>query len=316
MDEIATTEASLGNSHTATTTETASAGQTSTGDVDFDTLIAQHVAANPDADLAETAEAKPDDAKPAAETAAATSEATPTDVAKEDTAPASAAAEAEIDARRARKILADAKQAAAQQAQEFASLLKKNPRAALAKHGLSLEELIDADLANDEPKQASDKKPETDLEKRIAAAEKRLADREEQDQRAELNRKIDAVKEGIKADKTLELINRSNSHSDVLDFMQEYYNVHGQPIPWQKAAQLVEKDLRQRFGEPAKPAPAKPAAAKPAEGPPKAAAATGTSTMTNSEVRTASPSDDEPTDPDALIKFLVAKAERNSNQSH
>ena len=313
MDETATTD-------TGTATETASAGQTGTGDVDFDTLIAQHVAANPDADVTETAEAKPgdnpDEVKVATTDEVATSEATPTDVAKEDTAPASTAAEAEIDARRARKILADAKQTAAKEAQDFAALLKKNPRAALAKHGLSLEELIDADLANDEPKQASDKKPETDLEKRLAAAEKRLAAREEQEQRHELNRKIDAVKEGIKADKTLEFVNRSNSHSDVLDFMQEYYNVHGQPIPWQKAAQLVEKDLRQRFGEPIKPAQGKPATAKPVEGQSKVPAATGTSTMTNSEVRTASPSDDEPTDPDQLIKFLVAKAERNSNQSH
>ena len=99
--------------------------------------------------------------------------------------------------------------------------------------------------------------------------------------------------------------------------MQEYYDTHGKAIPWDKAAKLVETDLRERFGyTPATATAAKPAAAPANKVPQRENTATSkpastNTTLTNNEIRSAGPpSDEEPTDPDQLIKWLVAREER------
>ncbi len=222
-----------------------------------------------------------------------------------------------VSVRRARSILAeankkerDARQAVVNAEQDLVKQLLANPRNFLAKHGKSIAELIDIDLGQEHDPIAEQpkSKPEDD---RIAKLEKLLLDREHREQEAKLQTIKDGIRANVAKDERFALINRSRSQETVLEFMEEYYNAHGQPIPWDKAARLVEQDLRERFGPPAAAPAAAPAKVPQRESTATSKPATGNTTLTNNEIRSAGPPDDaEPTDPDQLIKWLVAKEEK------
>jgi len=300
----------------AAATETAT-DSVESGSVSLDQLISEAAASTDQSDSEQPSAAETSD-QPVAETAAAASvEGTSTEQPAAEPAKEPAVDDA-VSVRRARSILAEAnkKEQAARQAivnaeQDLVKQLLTNPRNFLAKHGKSIAELIDIDLGqeHDPVADTAKSKPEDD---RIAKLEKMLLEREQREQQAKLDSIKDSIRGNVAKDSRFELINRSRSTETVLEFMEEYWNTHGAAIPWDKAARLVEDDLRDRFGY-------KPAAA-PAAAPTKvpqrettapSKPATGNTTLTNNEIRSAGPPDDsEPTDPDQLIKWLVAKEEK------
>jgi hypothetical protein len=219
-----------------------------------------------------------------------------------------------VAAARARKILAAAteKETAARTMVEtfqrdFASGLKTNPKAMLAKLGLDIDTLIDASIAEG-------KLPEVQAPDRVTALEERLAARENAETEAQLNRLIEEKRAAVKADPRFPTINAAGKQALVTDFMLEYHAVHKVPISWDKAATLIENDLRSLSGTPA-PKPAPTPSKVPAKGPSKetkpAQQRPGSTTLANTEVRSYTPPADEllPTDPDKLLKYLVEHAD-------
>lgn len=232
-----------------------------------------------------------------------------------------------LEVRRARKILeaATAKERSARTAvenahKELAAQLKANPNGTLAKLGLSLDELIDAGIVEPAGKTAPAKEEDSAIAELRRELNELKADRQ--------NAQIEAAKSNIRSQLTANpgfaKINQSKSQDLVFEFMEGYYTQHGQAVSWDKAAQIVEKDLRARFGPPiavqgkANPqsnatAPSKPAANKP-NGAQASNAAEPATTLTNGNVRTSVPDNADPEDPDELIKVLVAAAERDKAQ--
>lgn len=226
-------------------------------------------------------------------------------------APAEETKPDDVTAARVRKMLAklDEREAAiaAREAETGGNVLGellKNPKAFLARHGKSIDDVIDASLAEGKAPEA----PAAD--DRLTALERRIQEREE----AEIAHRQQTAIEGRKAEIHREvaasakfpLINEAKRQQDVTDFMIEYHSIHGKSISWDKAAAAVESDLTglgiaaaKKLGWTA-PAKAAPAAA-PKDRP-------GTVSLSGDQ-RTAAPAQgDEPEDPEQLMKFLVKQS--------
>jgi hypothetical protein len=288
--------------------------------VSLDQLISEAVNSAPaeqtDSEQPSAAETADQNVEPAAASVEGTSTAT----AAEHPAAAEPAKEPDdaVSVRRARSILAeankkerDARQAVVNAEQDLVKQLLANPRNFLAKHGKSIAELIDIDLGQEhDPNPEQPKATEAkDIAKLVAEQVKAALEQTRQEQQLASLR--EGVRNNIAKDTRFELINRSRSQDTDVEFMEEYYNTHGAAIPWDKAARLVEQDLRERFGPPATAPAAAPAKVPQRESTATSKPAAGNTTLTNNEIRSAGPPDDsEPTDPDQLIKWLVAKEEK------
>jgi len=215
--------------------------------------------------------------------------------------------------RRARQILeaAHRKHAAAEKhtqtvIETFKRELRVDPSAALEKlTGYSLDQLIDISTGITPAERPAAKTETSERDKELDA---RLARIEAREQQAAYDAKAAEIKGAVAADaKAFPTINARGHQPMVIEFMEEYFREHGSPIAWKEAAKLVEADLAKFFGGAAPAAQAaKPAAA--ASGTP-AAPAKPTTALTNGDVRTTAPVDEEPTDPDELIKYLTQKEE-------
>lgn len=265
--------------------------ETPAAELSVDALLAAAIAENPDAI---TITEDPPGGEPAA---APTAPAAPA-------APAAAAApvveppkEDDLSVARARAILAAAKktedaakETVASFTQTAISRLKTNPKAWLAEHGLSIDDVIDASIAEGAVK------PPTEPD-RITQLEKRINDQQAANDQARLDVAIANTKAAVAADARFPTVNAKGHQQLVVDFMIEYHAEHGKPIPWDKAAALLEADLA-----PLAPAP-KPAAN--AAVPPPVRAGSQTLTAKDSTNYVA-PAGELPEDPDKLLKFLVA----------
>lgn len=228
----------------------------------------------------------------------------------------------EISAARARKILEaaterqaqlDAREAqiTAREAQGMADMLAqllKAPKSFLAKHGKHIDDLIDASVAEGkgEPAEAEPVDP------RITALEERI-NRREADEAARANQAlIDNRKAEIhnavkSAAGKFPLLAKTDRAQTVTDFMVEYHGIHGKPIAWDKAAALVEADLKALVEKGAESLGwTKPAA----KTDPPAPAARANTTSLSGPASTAAPTTDEelPEDPTVLMDYLVKRA--------
>lgn len=295
-------------------------GSAPSAELSLDDIVAQAVSA---AESTGTPVVEPE-AKPA--DAPANTEATPGPEVSGDPAaePASEEPKAdEITTARARKILEAAEDLQAKLdargreldaregggAAALVAELLKSPKAFLAKHGKNIDELIDASVAEGkvEAPQADD---------RVTALERRLAQREQEEQRARDQAAIDAevsrIHREVKGNAKLVALNAADAASQVTDYMIEYHRTHGKAIAHDRAAFLVEQDLKRTaekvakalgWTPPAAPAP-KPAAPAPRPGTPSIGGEQTASATQSAEVM--------PDDPDALLSHLVAKATREA----
>jgi hypothetical protein len=269
------------------------------------------------------------DAKPADEnkTPAEETTAEPAVAAKTDEAPAEEPKPDEISAARARKILEKVEERiAAVEARErqltereaggvqgMLSELLRAPKAFLAKHGKHIDDLIDASVS-----EGTVEVPDKDDNPRLTALEKRIEARERAEQEAQHQAQVDAIKAKIhaevKAAGKYPLITEAGRAEDVTDFMVEYHAIHGKPISWDRAAFLVEQDLRRtvekgaaklgwKQAEAAK--PAAQAAAKDRPGTTSIGGAQSTSAVSSSPAL--------PDDPDQLLSFLVKDAQQKAS---
>lgn len=226
----------------------------------------------------------------------------------------------DISAARARQILAKVEErVAAVEAREaeltaresaglrsMLSELLKAPKAFLAKHGAHIDDLIDASVAEGKVEAPA----ETDDNPRLTAIERRLEQKEADEKAAENQRLIDdkiaAIQRDVKANPKFTAINEGDRAGLVTGFMLDYHREHGKAISWDKAAAMVEADLR---GLVEKVAPklgwAKAEAAKPAAAP---TARAGTTSIGGSQSEAASSEDELPEDPTVLMDFLVKRA--------
>lgn len=228
----------------------------------------------------------------------------------------------EITAARARQILAKAEERIAQldareqeiTAREAAGVrnmlaeLLKAPKSFLAKHGAHIDDLIDASVAEGKVEAPE---PQDEADRRLTAIEQRLKDREAEELAAQnqklIDDKIAAIHRDVKANPRFSAINEGDRAGLVTDFMLDYHREHGKPIAWDKAAAMVEADLRGLVEKIApklgftKAEAAKPAAAAPAERP-------GTTSIGGSQNDAASKDDELPEDPNVLMDFLVKRA--------
>ncbi|HKV12603.1 MAG TPA: hypothetical protein VJ725_30945 [Thermoanaerobaculia bacterium] len=223
----------------------------------------------------------------------------------------------DIAIQRARKLREDADRKLAQARREIedankalAHQLRTNPRAALAKLGVDLGELIDADLAVEPDKTEAKAAPNPEIED----LKKRLASFEMQATEAKVQAAIAKIHSDVKADVRFPLINRLGEKGleMVTDRIVSYHQEHGSRITGEQAAKLVELDLREQVkllgiqtDATKVPAPAKPAPAKDSAQPQK----TGSTTLTNTEVRDAVTEESEtvPEDPRQLVKFWATR---------
>ena len=223
----------------------------------------------------------------------------------------------DVTAARVRKMLAevDRREAelTARESRGVAEMLaemRKSPKAFFAKHGTSLDDIIDASIAEGKDTPAS---AEADENHRLTALEKRIEDRERAEHQEKVNAAISAKKAEIhgeisKLATKFPIVNETKRQSLVTDYMVEYHATHGKPIPWDKAAAAIESDLTglgiaaaKKLGWSPPAAAAAPAAATPPKDRP------GTATLAG-ETRTAAPVDgDEPSDPRDLMRYLAAK---------
>jgi hypothetical protein len=240
-----------------------------------------------------------------------TKEPKPAEAAAKPTEPAAKAPEKdpEPSASEARRILAQAERVKSEATQrentfkaDFLKRLREAPKATLAEHGLgatAIDDLIDASIREGEVKVPSE------AESRLSSIDKRLADIETREKQLKIDQRRGEIHAELTAEKFPTIVAKK-SQGLVTDFMFEYFQKHGKPIAWEKAAKLVESDLREFAGAPApKPTPA--GGAKPA-----AAGRTPHDTLANSDQRTTVPTDDDKTanmSPDQLIKYLVEQAE-------
>lgn len=204
--------------------------------------------------------------------------------------------ESDLSVARARAILAAAKKtedAAKEREATFtasvATRLKTNPKALLAELGLSIDDVIDASIA--EGAVAAVTEPD-----RITQLEKRINDQQAAADQARLDVAIANTKAAVSADARFPTVNAKGHQQLVVDFMIEYHAEHGKPIPWDKAAALLEADL-------APLAPPKPAANVAVPPPARAGSQTLTAKDSTNYVP---PAGELPEDPDKLLKFLVA----------
>lgn len=218
------------------------------------------------------------------------------------------AADPEPTAAEARRILAaaermklEASQVVQRATAELLEGLRTRPKATLAKLGLTVDDVIDKSLDEGDAPAPAKTEPQSDLEKRIARIEMR-------EKELELNTARENVRTQIRGDKRFAAINAAGEHDTVIGFMESYFQKHGSPIPWAKAAQMVETQLRETatkvgtaLGAFTAPKPGGAAAAP--------AARPGTSTLRNDAVRDTPPSaDEDPTrdmSPDRAIAYLV-----------
>ena len=255
----------------------------------------------------------PDKAAEAATTAA--TETPPAEGEKPAESPADEETPADdVTAARVRKMLAKLEEKETALAAREAELgggtlaeLLKSPKAFLAKHGKSIDDVIDASLAEgkETPAATEDDNPRlTALEKRIEDADRKA--RQQATDAAIAERKSEIHRE-ITASAKFPIINETKRQGLVTSFMVEYHSLHGKAISWDKAAELVEKDLggigiaaAKKLGW-AAPA-AKPAvAAAPADRP-------GTVSIGGSARDAAPVAGSEPEDPEKLLQFLVKQA--------
>ena len=233
--------------------------------------------------------------------------------ATEETTPADSEPADDVTAARVRKMLAklDEREAAVA-AREAASTgdtlaeLLKNPKAWLAKHGKSIDDVIDASIAEGKtapPAEGDDNPRLTALERRIE--EREAAEQSQRQQAAIDNRKAEIARE-IKASPKFPLINEADRAGAVVDFMIEYHSIHGKPIAWDRAAALVEAVLKSTGEKIAKKMGWAAPAAKPAAPPVKDRP--GTTSLSGAQSTAAATDPAEPEDPEKLMKFLVAQA--------
>lgn len=187
--------------------------------------------------------------------------------------------------------------------------LLKAPKAFLAKHGAHIDDLIDASVAEGKV-EAPAASPEDD---RIAALEKRIADRERAEQEARNASAIAARKAEIHAEigksTKFPVLNETKRHSLVTDYMVAYHEQHGTPISWDKAAAAVESDLTGIGIAAAKKLGWQPPAAKAAPAPAKERTASPTLAGAVSDNAAATADAELPEDPNRLLDFLVRKAQ-------
>lgn len=235
-----------------------------------------------------------------------------------ETAPAEPASDEpkadDVTAARVRKMLAQIEERETALAAREAHLaggalaeLLKGPKAFLAKHGKSIDDVIDASVAEGaEPPVAS---AAEDNNPRLTALEKRISDRERAEQMAQQDAAINARKVEIHGEISkstkFPLINETKRQTAVTDFMVEYHAIHGKAISWDKAAALVESDLGGVGIAAAKKLGWVPPPAK-ATDPPKERPGT---VSIGGDQRTAAPTTGEdPEDPNVLMDFLVKQA--------
>lgn len=226
----------------------------------------------------------------------------------------------EISAARARKILSTVEEKLADLDKRERALLERagvseadivaqvlrNPKALLAKHGKTIDDVIDASLAEGAAKPAVE-----DDNPRLTALEKRIADREAAEKQAETQRIITAriaeIHREVTASPKFPVVNETKRHGLVTDYMREYHSTHGQPITWERAAADVERDLTGLGIAVAKKlgwsAPAKQAAAA-------APAAKPSAPSIGGAARDSAPVTDEslPEDPTQLMRVLARRA--------
>jgi hypothetical protein len=210
---------------------------------------------------------------------------------------------ADLDAREAR--LAERENASG--ADLLAQLLKA-PKATLAKFGKSIDDMIDASIAEgkETPTAATDDNPRlTELERRIEARERNEQARADQ---ARIDARMAEIHRDVKASAKFPLVNETDSAAKVTDFMVEYHRLHGKAIGWDRAAALVEADLKAMVEKGAtklgfaKPATAPTSATAPKDRP-------GTTSI-GGDQRTSTPiAPVEPEDPNDLMAFLVKEAQ-------
>lgn len=254
---------------------------------------------------------------PAVETPAATpaaeTPATPAaEAAPETETPAEDKPADDVTAARVRKMLADVeKREQALTAREqstaaaFIAEFLKSPKAALAKHGKSIDDVIDASLAEGAAPAAPVE------EDRLTALEKRIEAREQAEKQARhdamvANRKAEIHRDVIAAAAKFPVLAEVKRPDLVTDFMQGYYEAHGKPCTWEFAAAKLESDLTgtgiaaaKKLGW-APPAKATPAAAAPAAERP------GTVSIGGAQSAGPSGTPDLPEDPEQLLRHLVA----------
>lgn len=284
-------------------------------DLSLDEIVAQELASADAAGAPVLQEQKPADA-PKTETpptgdAPATEDTTPA-AAPATEAPAEEPKIDDVTARRVRTMLAAIEQREqALAARESAGLgdtlaeLLRSPKAFLAKHGKSIDDVIDASIA-----EGKDPPAEAPVDDRITKLERRIAERDERDQQAAIsNRKAEIHRDITAASAKYPALVAANRQSDVTDFMVEYHSIHGKAISWDKAAALVEKDLTGVGIAVAKKLGWNAPAPKPAATPATPAAERPGTVSIGGEQRSAAPTTgDEPEDPEQLMKFLVAQA--------
>jgi len=192
--------------------------------------------------------------------------------------------------------------------------LLRAPKAWFAKHGggRTLDDLIDASIAEGKGQPVEDKPDD-----RLDAIERRLLEREQAETAARNQAAIDAkvaeIKTAIKGNAKFPLLNEADKGQDVIDLMVEYHSIHGKPISWDRAAALVESDLKAIAEKTAKKLGWAPPAAKPTPAAPHARP--GTVSLSGDQ-RQAAPTDEAlPEDPDTLMKFLVAQAEAGARKT-
>lgn len=199
---------------------------------------------------------------------------------------------------------------------DLGAALRKDLRGTLSKIGFTLDDLIDLDIAQGggpAAAAADDKaKPKTEpdeRDQRIARLEAEAAARKAAEDQDKLDKHKAKIVADVEADPRFPTIKAKGLGSMVTDFMVEYFETHRTRIAWDKAAQIVENDLRGLTGAPSpKPAIPAPAAKTPAPA----------TTLTNGDVRTyVPPNEDEipevvKNNPDKLIRFLVEDAEKKS----
>ncbi len=273
--------------------------------------------ARPSTEDAPAPEAPPAGDKPAeapAEAPAPAPEAKPEDKPAE---PEPTAAEARKILAQAHRTLTEAKAAGENALKDLATEMRRSPRAALAKLAklvgapLDVEDIIDLDIADTNSREAKpDAKPaEDEATKRLQAIEDKIAAAEAREQQARADARIAQIQADVAKDARFPTINARGKAGLVTKFMISYHARNGQAIPWDKAAQIVESDLRSLSGG-AAPAPKPaPAAAPPAESPRQ-------ETLRGETRDYVPPQESElPKDPDKLLEYLVKHAYTHAGKS-
>lgn len=227
-----------------------------------------------------------------------------------EAAPAEAPAEEEkpddISARRVRTMLAELETRKTALDERERTLgrtlideLRRAPKATLAKFGTDLDQLIDSSIAEGKGETPAAEAAPNPLEERLTRLESLEQQKAIDNRKAEIKRDLTAAASKFPI--------ASERADDVLDYMIEHHEKHGQPISWDKAAAAVEKGLtgigiavakKLGWSAPAAKTPAVPTKDRP-----------GTTSIGGSQREAAPPtSEAEPEDPEKLLQYLVAQA--------